>query len=376
MDARSCASGAGAGAGAGASAKTEEGAATRPNCVAIPTVMSLTPRLSITPPPTTWHGHKHLFLHPKHRHVLQKRVSRGCATFDEALAHHAASSINSRHVLPLLAHEKGTTPRSQHSMLCLPLCQGGDLFDVLFRRSGAPVPMWHRVEMMKQAAAGLCDLHAGGVAHIDVKLENVYLWTRLQVETRKVPRVVLADFGHAMPQPEEHAGRRRWGRSGTLLYNPPEAFLVAPPCGSCRGTDFFKWDVWQFGIMAFMAWTGSQLLAVEELRQHARDIPHWQQADEALRQRVHARTRCLPLGLRHTVRMCCMPSPSSRATMAQVCAQLRNTCSATGVPHVAAPPTTPTQTRSLCSHQDDDDADAGDRSPSARRKFTRSCPVA
>ena len=76
--------------------------------------------------------------------------------------------------------------------------------------------------------SGVCALHTAGIAHCDIKLENILLDSNYQ------PKV--ADFGLA--------GSKRG--AGTKSYMAPEHWIEQIPF------DSIKADAWSFGILCFM----------------------------------------------------------------------------------------------------------------------------
>lgn len=163
------------------------------------------------------------------------------------------------YVLPLLA----TYADEQTVYVILPLCPHGDLFGVVERDGGLQEAK--AATYMGQVVHGLERLHAMGLAHHDMSLEN------LLVDAER--RAVIIDFGMAVKttptftefekRGHEHMGvgrsyrsvplaaRRGWpGRCGKLLYMAPELF-------NCSGSfDVFAADVWALGIILFLLLTG------------------------------------------------------------------------------------------------------------------------
>jgi len=149
----------------------------------------------------------------------------------------------------------------------LPLCPNGDLFGVVERDGGLQEA--RAATYMGQIVAGLERLHAMGLAHHDMSLEN------LLVDEQR--RAVIIDFGMAvraaptfsnfLPEtaasherpaaagPSYHAvplmPSRGWPcRCGKLLYMAPELFEPQKPF------DVFAADVWALGIILFLLLTG------------------------------------------------------------------------------------------------------------------------
>ena len=71
------------------------------------------------------------------------------------------------------------------------VCAGGDLHDGV-RRFGGRVPDAQARSIMRQTLAAVAYLHANGVIHRDIKVENVLL-----TNNTSQPGVKLADFGYS-----------------------------------------------------------------------------------------------------------------------------------------------------------------------------------
>lgn len=117
--------------------------------------------------------------------------------------------------------------------LVMDLCDGGDLFDRIAACEGAPMTEADAVAVMAAMMEALAICHRRGVAHRDVKPDNVLFDGE--------GRLRLADFGSA-----ERFGERRAMRGvvGTPYYVAPE--VVA---GREYGE---KVDVWSAGVVLYI----------------------------------------------------------------------------------------------------------------------------
>lgn len=144
------------------------------------------------------------------------------------------------------------TPR--FFIIATELAEGGDLHDAIVRARAAGVP---RAEpdlkrIFLQLAVALRHMHERGLAHCDVKPENVLLDAAGDVK--------LGDFGLTKFASEEPT-------SGTPSYMAPEVASEmlrkhrdgSPKSGRCDADDLRPNDVWAFGVTLFFALTGGEL---------------------------------------------------------------------------------------------------------------------
>lgn len=150
----------------------------------------------------------------------------------EPKVHHLASAA-SRHVVAL--HAAFEDADAVH--LVLDLCAGGDLFALVSARGALPEP--EAAELMAQLADALAGCHRRGVAHRDVKPDNL-LFDAAGGALR------LGDFGSAAWFGD---GRPMTGLVGTPYYVAPE--VVA-------GREYTeKVDVWSAGVVLYMMLSGT-----------------------------------------------------------------------------------------------------------------------
>nr|QAA95896.1 phosphoenolpyruvate carboxylase kinase [Phalaenopsis aphrodite subsp. formosana] len=117
--------------------------------------------------------------------------------------------------------------------LVMDLCDGGDLFDRIAARQGAPMGEALAASVMAAIMEALSVCHRRGVAHRDVKPDNVLFDGEGKVR--------LADFGSAECFGE---GTLMSGLVGTPYYVAPE--VVA-------GRDYGeKVDVWSAGVVMYI----------------------------------------------------------------------------------------------------------------------------
>ncbi|XP_062219709.1 phosphoenolpyruvate carboxylase kinase 2-like [Phragmites australis] len=139
--------------------------------------------------------------------------------------------------------------------MVMSLCSGPDLLDWIRLRRGAPVPEPVAAAVVAQLSQALTLCHRRGVAHRDVKPDNVLIDAAGDGEEEEngeaeVPRLRLADFGSAAWIGAGGLGRAE-GLVGTPHYVAPE--VVA---GDEYGA---KADVWSAGVVMYVLLSGGAL---------------------------------------------------------------------------------------------------------------------
>jgi calcium/calmodulin-dependent protein kinase I len=129
------------------------------------------------------------------------------------------------------------------------LCSGTDLLDWLRLRRGAAVPEPVAAAVVAQLVQALAICHRRGVAHRDVKLDNILVDGAAE-ETEALPRARLADFGSAAWIGAGGLGTVE-GLVGTPHYVAPE--VVA---GEEYGA---KADVWSAGVVMYVLLSGGAM---------------------------------------------------------------------------------------------------------------------
>ncbi|KAL3670418.1 hypothetical protein V7S43_004737 [Phytophthora oleae] len=129
--------------------------------------------------------------------------------------------------------------------VAMDFCAGGDLYDYVSAKPGRRLPETEALPLFAQIAKGLSFLHAIGVAHRDLSLENVLL---------KDGQVKICDFGLSAD-----ANQFSNDLVGKFYYMAPEVTqgAVYDPKGA---------DVWSLGVLLFIMLTGSPLFADENSR--------------------------------------------------------------------------------------------------------------
>jgi serine/threonine protein kinase len=128
---------------------------------------------------------------------------------------------------------------AEHDYLVVDYVKGDDLWQFLQNRNWKPLTEKEARLVVKQVAKAIKYCHSNGVAHKDIKLENVMIDKKLHT--------TLIDFGFCEFIRDNHLSKRF---DGTLDYMPPEELLRMP-------FDPFKADVFALGVVLYILVTGS-----------------------------------------------------------------------------------------------------------------------
>lgn len=146
--------------------------------------------------------------------------------------------------------------------------------------------------VVHQVAAALVPLHAQGIIHRDLKLDNVMLISDLDLVGGK--RVKILDFGLAKVA-ARHQLAAVETRSGAALGTPP---YMAPEQWIAANKVDGKADVYSLGVMLYRMLTGGYPFSAESVKgyqeQHLySEIPHPAQANSTIAARVNDITRSM-----------------------------------------------------------------------------------
>ena len=205
-------------------------------------------------------------------HVRQHTSADGSVQLNEdpikevAVMQYIAASGGAQHVLSLTA----CYATEETVYVVLPYCPHGDLFGIVERHGG----LAERAAFvyMEQTVTGLERLHAMGLMHHDMSLENMMLDADrcavvidfgMAVKTR--PRYAAAGNASSARSPHQSPNYRAvplrpsngWPcRCGKRLYMAPELYGEGDTQPPRQSFDAFAADVWACGIILFLLLTG------------------------------------------------------------------------------------------------------------------------
>ena len=215
------------------------------------------------------------------RHVALKVFdgTRVTEEFRQRFSHESRSAASLNHPNIATVYEVGEADRSW--FIAMEFVDGRTLRDTF---KDPACTLRQRLEYLAQAASGVARAHANGLAHCDLKPENIMV-TRDGL-------VKVLDFGLARLAGSEAAGRRF---EGTIGYVSPE---------QAAGTRIdVRSDVFSFGCMLFEAVTGKLPFSTER----------W--FDTLMRaspSRLETLTREVPDGMQALIDDCLVKDPDNR----------------------------------------------------------------
>ena len=152
-------------------------------------------------------------------------------------------SLEHPNVIRVLAHGSGRAEVQQGHLyfIFMEVASGGELFDQVIDNGANAMPEHKARGFMTQLLAGVAHCHKRGVAHRDLKLENVLLTSTGVVK--------VIDFGLSHVYPRDADGRP--DRSTALKECCGSKSYAAPEVLSGRGYDGPPADMWSCGICLF-----------------------------------------------------------------------------------------------------------------------------
>jgi len=139
--------------------------------------------------------------------------------------------------------------------------------------------LWPKVNhLLLQIAAGMAHLHEKGIAHCDLKPENIAIGENCCVK--------IVDFGQAVDVTDEIPNLQN--PRGTMPFIPPEVMCLSSEW------DPIACDMWQVGVILFemlcgndsfvhfMDWRGKDLMSLDQLQQCAEELAaHFDESTKA-----------------------------------------------------------------------------------------------
>jgi len=139
--------------------------------------------------------------------------------------------------------------------------------------------LWPKVNhLLLQIAAGVAHLHEKGIAHCDLKPENIAIGENCCVK--------IVDFGQAVDVTDEIPNLQN--PRGTMPFIPPEVMCLSSEW------DPIACDMWQVGVILFemlcgndsfvhfMDWRGKDLMSLDQLQQCAEELAaHFDESTKA-----------------------------------------------------------------------------------------------
>ena len=131
------------------------------------------------------------------------------------------------------ALERSEMSQSKVDYMAMEYCEHGDMFDVV-KKSGK-LSQGLAVHIFKQVLSAIEFLHETvGVAHLDIKLENLLIDSEFKIK--------MCDFGFSDP-----IDRRNYKNKGTDGYKAPEIYNYVQN----NGYDGDKADYFSLGVLLF-----------------------------------------------------------------------------------------------------------------------------
>jgi len=158
----------------------------------------------------------------------------------------AVNQIRNRHIIDIFSFDKLDDGRLYYVMEYL----DGEALDAMIERHGR-IPLGDALAILRGIAKALDAAHAKGIAHRDLKAENVFLANDPDGGAAGVwPK--LLDFGIAkLMAPED--GLKHKTRTGAPIGTP---YYMSPE--QCRGKDVdHRTDHYAFGVLAYVMLTGA-----------------------------------------------------------------------------------------------------------------------
>jgi len=155
-------------------------------------------------------------------------------------------TLTHENIISVKAHGVGSGKHQHLYFIFMELAAGGELFDQVIANNGKGMTEEIARGYICQMLDGVMYCHLAGVAHRDLKLENVLL--------TKENRVKVIDFGLSHVYPRLADGTP--DRSKPLKDVCGSKSYAAPEVLAARGYDGFAADIWSLGVCLFAMLSG------------------------------------------------------------------------------------------------------------------------
>lgn len=152
----------------------------------------------------------------------------------------AINKLMALHPHPNIVHFRQEFLHNESWFVVMEHCPQGDLWDRVQRSSNGRVPEHEALVLFREVTVGLDFLHANGIAHRDVSLENVLLRNGV---------CKISDFGLA-------TDADRTCKNDVV----GKAYYMAPEVVAGKAYSPVYADMWSLGIVLFVMLTGSPLV--------------------------------------------------------------------------------------------------------------------
>lgn len=189
---------------------------------------------------------------------LQSRVS--CVLKDIEVMHHEPIAHHPN-IIKLLGYgwqlQRGSIP-----FLVTECAALGTLRQYL---GATPLSARQQQKLCRHVALGLHELHLSGIAHGDLKLDNVLVALEPCQQAANIPTAdddsqclvpvaKISDFGNSLLLSENQGGSPYQRYHGTISYNAPELFGTSYSRQiDWKSINFRKCDIWAFGLLCLEA---------------------------------------------------------------------------------------------------------------------------
>jgi len=171
------------------------------------------------------------------RRMREEAIKKECQIL-ETLTH--------KNVIKVKAHCRGLAKQAHLYFIFMELASGGELFDQVIDRGANAMPEPVALGFFSQLLDGVAYCHLAGVAHRDLKLENVLL--------NSAGELKLIDFGLSHVYPRLADGTP--DRSKPLRDVCGSKSYAAPEVLAATGYDGFAADMWSLGVCLFAMLSG------------------------------------------------------------------------------------------------------------------------